>query len=366
MSRKEQRTEWDRLDKEWDQLSKEQQAERLTQLHRQKRAKDKDASAVEVNDSVPSLWYHPERYSPHDLFRVEFFELIQEIVPQALGKLRDNVLPSYEKLFEAGFLNVSDWGGALSFRGSDKEDVEQLMSEPASLIWQLRRIQGADYDGLVNDFRAAFEEWCWEHGLLDLWSWNVPMHTLFVWTAYVHPSASGELEWAPGCLKSGPPISLPISLTWTWYPELISRETFLAKVHEGVEERLVEAEEEMGTNLGFVKRTPPQKSGEEDDFQRHFRWFIRFQVAGEKEGEIGDPDTIAETLDAKAEELGLRKRTDVERKKWSLVEALRDSPTKEALEPAQHVKRVEEMEATHRWERHWTEQQKSSDEGGHE
>ena len=124
---------------------------------------------------------------------------------------------------------------------------------------------------------------------LDLWSWNVPMHTLFVWTAYVHPSASGELKWAPGCLKSGPPISLPISLTWTWYPELISRETFLAKVHEGVEERLVEAEEEMGTNLGFVKRTPPQRSGEEDDFQRHFRWFIRFQVAGEKEGEIGDP-----------------------------------------------------------------------------
>ena len=106
MSRKEQRTEWDRLDKEWDQLSKEQQAERLTQLHRQKRAKDKDASAVEVNDSVPSLWYHPERYSPHDLLRVEFFELIQEIVPQALGKLRDDVLPSYEKLFEAGFLNA--------------------------------------------------------------------------------------------------------------------------------------------------------------------------------------------------------------------------------------------------------------------
>ena len=142
-------------------------------------------------------------------------------------------------------------------------------------------------------------------------------------------------------------------MTWTWYPELISRETFLAKVHEGVEERLVEAEEEMGTNLGFVKRTPPQRSGDEDDFQRHFRWFIRFQVAGEKEGEIGDPDTIAETLDAKAEELGLRKRTDVERKKKSDIVILNN-------------KRVEEMEATHRWERHWTQQQKSSDEGGHE
>ena len=156
MSREEQRTEWDRLDKEWDQLSKEQQAERLTQLHRQKRAKDQTVPTAEVKAGVPSVWYHPERYSPHDLLRVEFFELIQEIVPEALGKLREDVLPSYEKLFEAGFLNVSDWGGALSFRGSDKEDVERLMSEPAALIWQLRRIQGADYDGLVNDFRAAF------------------------------------------------------------------------------------------------------------------------------------------------------------------------------------------------------------------
>ena len=78
MSREEERAEWDRLDKEWDQLSKEQQAERLTQLHRQKRAHDKASPAAEMKDGVPSVWYHPERYSPHDLLRVEFFELIPE------------------------------------------------------------------------------------------------------------------------------------------------------------------------------------------------------------------------------------------------------------------------------------------------
>ena len=323
-------------------------------------------------------------------------------VPQALEKLRDDVLPSYEKLFEAGFLNVSDWGGALSFQGSGKEDVERLMSEPASLIWQLRRIQGADHDGLVNDFRAAFEGWCWDHGLLDLWSWNVPMHTLFVWTAYVGPSPSVELKWAPALLKSGPPISLPISLTWTWYPELISGETFLAKVFGAVEERLVEAEEQMDSNLGFVKRRPSQKPrdevGDEDDFQRQLRWFVRFQVAAETEGEIG-PNTVPEALEAKAAELGLRKRTDVQRKEWSLVEALRDSSSSETLDlpddrqvpvgtgqeeekrprgklealepwtvneelsPPQDEKRDPKMDASHRWERHWTQQQKSSDEG---
>ena len=402
MSREEERAEWDRLDKEWDQLSKEQQAERLTQLHRQKRAHDKASPAAEMTGGLPSTWYHPERYSPHDLLRVEFFELIQEIVPQALEKLRDDVLPSYEKLFEAGFLNVSDWGGALSFRGSDKEDVERLMSEPASLIWQLRRIQGADYDGLVNDFRAAFEVWCWDHGLLDLWSWNVPMHTLFVWTAYAHPSSDGELKWAPALLRSGPPISLPISLTWTWYPELIPRETFLAKVFGAVEERLVEAEEQMDSNLGFVRRTSPQRpgdrAGDEDIFQRDLRWLVRFQVAGEAEVEMGDPNTVPEALEAKAEELGLRKRTDVQRKEWSLVEALRDSPSNETLElpderqmpveggegeekrprgklealepwtvneelsPPQDEKRDQEIGPSHRWERHWTQQQRSSEE----
>ena len=73
--------------------------------------------------------------------------------------------------------------------------MRQLASEPASLILSLTTLKDPEDVEVANSFLAAFEDWCWAHGLLDKWTWNVPFETLLNWTVVETPGASDTLRW---------------------------------------------------------------------------------------------------------------------------------------------------------------------------
>ena len=289
-------------------------------------------------------WYHPERQSPRQMFRVEFFRLIEELVPKALGTLLSDVKPTYEKLFksatgansQANVLSVTR--GSLSVRGSSRRAMDRLLVEPASLIKQLTLLEGTSDEVIANDFLATFESWGWDHGLLAPWAWNVPLQTLFVWTLYIDRSRPDfRPRWAYTHPEPEKPIGFPIP---TWHPELSDRKPFLAAVKKLLDEAELEME-----NLGFLKEPvtlkskPPRKKSKgkptrrqsvpainsKEDFQRHLQWFVRFQVGRDKQEKLGPRDTIQPVLKNTAERLGLNRRSVVRRGEWSLSEALKGS-----------------------------------------
>lgn len=289
-------------------------------------------------------WYHPERQSPRQVFRVEFFRLIEELVPHALGTLLSDVKPTYERLFKSAtgsnsqvnVLSVSR--GSLSVRGSSRRAMDRLLVEPASLIKQLTLLEGTSDEVIANDFLAAFESWCWDHGLLAPWTWNVPLQTLFVWTLYIDRSRPDfRPRWAHAHPGPEKPIGFPIP---TWHPELSDRKPFLAVVKKILDEAELEME-----NLGFLKKPaipkpkPPRKKSKakpkrrqnvpainsKEDFQRHLQWLVRFQVGREKQEKIGHRDTVQPVLKNTAARLGLNRRSVVKRGEWSLLEALKGS-----------------------------------------
>ena len=289
-------------------------------------------------------WHHPERQSPRQMFRVEFFRLIEEIMPQALGTLLRDVKPAYEKLFKSDTGSNSQTNvlsvtrGSLSVRGSSQRAMDRLLVEPASLIKQLTLLEGTNDEVVAQDFLAGFESWCWDHGLLAPWTWNVPLQTLFVWTLYIDRSRPDfRPRWARAHPEPEKPIGFPIP---AWHPELSDRKPFLAEVNKILDEAELEME-----NFGFLKTPaipkskPPGKKSKgkttrrknvpainsKEDFQQHLQWFVRFQVAREKQEKIGPRDTVQPVLKNTAELLGLSRRSVVKRGAWSRLEALKGS-----------------------------------------
>ena len=287
------------------------------QMEEQARRKQafRDAQAT---DGRSGEWYDPTKHSPSQMLRTEFFELIEELVPEALKELSDAVLPTYRELFDARVLSMGR--GSLSVRGCGRATMRQLTNEPASLIMSLTVLEEPGDIEAANSFLAAFKDWCWTRGLLDKWTWNVPLETLLNWTVVETPEARA-LRWAPTYLGAEKVVELQPP---PWQPELMDRDKYEVMLADW----LNKAERTMEEETGLVRRHSKRRSGDStDDLDRHLRWFVRWQVGREpherkaKEG-IGERRTVQKAVTAVAEELDLTRRSTASEKTWSLAAAL--------------------------------------------
>ena len=271
--------------------------------------------ASQQTDGQSGTWFDPQAWSTNSV-RMEYMELVAELVPEAIEDLHERAWPSYKRLFDRGVLTTRPWDH-LAVRGCSRMAMQRMAERPWSVIPEFLIVDDAAGRELVDAFLGKFEEWCWRYGMLDAWTWNIVLETLLRWSTTEPPrEGAAPRDWAMAYLGSHQTREFQMP---AWQPLLMEREQYISMVNQALDRA-----EQALRQEGFRERPRKRESGADaDDRDRHLRWLVQWQAGGVLQKDLGERRTVQDALTRLSGHIGLTRRSTAGgRKRWSLRSAV--------------------------------------------
>jgi hypothetical protein len=169
---------------------------------------------------------------------------------------------------------LSDWFGQIEAVRCTDDTSEEMVHKSYSL-------RARDFVNKNPEFAQAFEAWLESCGLnLSVWAFDQIFEHLEAWNAgCTFGTSPGKMSWTYGGYLKPPSYSNPPTLP-RFNPERISIEEYESEAHAVMMEYMDTVLKEFEA-CGLVQ--PIGKKSLE-----HFDWLVRFQVLGQRPGEIAD------------------------------------------------------------------------------
>ncbi len=258
-----------------------------------------------------------------------FLEEIEDLAPEVLRALREEVFPHFEPPIEWVVDN------SLSPADRSAEVNRQLLylirgeQPPAPSNWLLRwvtkllrlirgRAEQAVYRRAEQDpvLKDRLVTWATKFRICEDWVLKSALGTLRFWSL-----GASSLIWIhPASLQSSALTDDERRFAFEhpgWYPELLTQEQAEANIRLVFDASLrlyFERIEALAKDRG-LKRTPAKRSRSGQSARRHFEWLVRWQVQGwtqrsiADEADLEDTKTVAAGIKAAADAIGLTRRS---------------------------------------------------------
>ena len=237
--------------------------------------------------------------------RRTFLEKIEDVAPEVLNSLRDDVFPHYRQPPELL-----------------EESPTPVDEKHRPLAPELRNLIAGTADPKVYDsslqneqLRTALSAWARRFNLGEAWVLRAATGTLAMWSLGV--SYNTWIYPAPGYFFGLTEEERQFAFAHPgWQPDILTRDQIAANTRAAFEihlKRYLDRIEGLAAAWG-LERTSEKRSRWGQDASRHFEWLVRWQVQGwtqkrlRKEFETHQ-NTIASAIKVTAGAVGLTRRS---------------------------------------------------------
>ena len=244
---------------------------------------------------------------PRAFARDSFFRFIDEEVPEVREVLIERVYPVFPAAFETAPTSLLEIDES-DVDPDDKMSCEyqilglrvwQIRKDPALLGWYWSAVE-AGHPG-CQTLNARLSNWAWDFNLSENWIGDAALRTMIGW----HCGRELGEDWLPYRPEFPSALSeeeqhFTMDLPGAWDPVVISLEEAKRRI-AGVFNLKLSKFLKRGIEIA-VDRGYEETKSYPRELEKHLRWLVRYQVAGESHTEIAkspDPEDANATAGRK-------------------------------------------------------------------